>query len=106
MKKTALFVALAAVLGFGIAAPKAEAGGCVAGALVGAGVGHMAHHGVLGAIGGCVGGVAVNKLWVNWQKNHPGATFKDFVGANRDKIQSLGVDPATLETAAGSVGGR
>ena len=34
----------------------AEAKGCLKGALVGGAAGHMVHHGVLGAIGGCVVG--------------------------------------------------
>ena len=34
----------------------AEAKGCMKGALVGGVAGHMVHHGVLGAIGGCVVG--------------------------------------------------
>jgi len=34
----------------------AEAKGCIKGAIVGGAAGHLAHHGVLGAIGGCVVG--------------------------------------------------
>lgn len=34
----------------------AQAAGCIKGALVGGVAGHLAHHGVLGAIGGCAVG--------------------------------------------------
>jgi outer membrane lipoprotein SlyB len=37
-------------------AGSAEAKGCLSGAAVGGLAGHMAHHGVLGAVGGCAVG--------------------------------------------------
>jgi len=55
-----LVLLTAAGLGFGYTAP-AAAIGCFTGGLAGAVAGHMAHHGVLGAIGGCVAGHAYNK---------------------------------------------
>lgn len=41
--------------------PQAQAIGCLSGGLAGAVAGHMAHHGVLGAVGGCVAGHAYKK---------------------------------------------
>ena len=52
-------LALAALLG-GIAMPvagQAEPGGCLKYGAVGAVGGHLAHHGVLGAAGGCAAGM-------------------------------------------------
>lgn len=40
---------------------QARAIGCISGGLAGAVAGHMVHHGVLGAIGGCVAGHTYNK---------------------------------------------
>jgi len=55
MKKLAF--AGAAVLLASIAAPGAQAAGCLSGAAVGGIAGHMAgHHGLLGAAGGCAVG--------------------------------------------------
>jgi hypothetical protein len=39
-----------------IASAPVQAAGCIKGALVGGLAGHMAHHGVLGAAGGCAVG--------------------------------------------------
>jgi outer membrane lipoprotein SlyB len=47
---------IAAAMGMVFAAGQAEAKGCLKGAAVGGLAGHMAHHGVLGAIGGCAVG--------------------------------------------------
>lgn len=47
-------------LGLGYSAP-ANAVGCITGGAAGAVAGHMAHHGVLGAIGGCVAGHEYHK---------------------------------------------
>jgi outer membrane lipoprotein SlyB len=49
---------LAAALAFSFAAGSvpAEAKGCLKGAMVGGVAGHYAHHGVLGAVGGCIVG--------------------------------------------------
>jgi hypothetical protein len=60
--KFRMSVILLAVAGFGVGgnAP-AHAIGCLSGGVAGAVAGHMAHHGVLGAIGGCVAGHEFNK---------------------------------------------
>lgn len=55
MKLVILSTAFALVLAAGVSGP-AEAKGCIKGAVVGGVAGHMAHHGVLGAAGGCVVG--------------------------------------------------
>jgi hypothetical protein len=47
---------IAAAMGMVFAAGQAEAKGCLKGAAVGGLAGHMAHHGVLGAVGGCAVG--------------------------------------------------
>ncbi len=54
MKKT--IIAGVMVLGAAAAAPQAHAIGCLSGGAAGALAGHMAGHGVLGAIGGCIAG--------------------------------------------------
>ena len=48
--------AAALVLAAGFAGGQANAAGCLSGAAVGGVAGHMAHHGVLGAAGGCAVG--------------------------------------------------
>jgi hydroxyethylthiazole kinase-like sugar kinase family protein len=54
--KTLILSAVLA-LGAGCALPNAaHAAGCLKGAVVGGVAGHMAHHGVLGAVGGCAVG--------------------------------------------------
>lgn len=55
MMRRMMFAAAAVVLAAG-AAGQAEAAGCLKGAVVGGVAGHMAHHGVLGAAGGCAVG--------------------------------------------------
>ena len=47
---------IAAAMGMVLAAGQADAKGCLKGAMVGGVAGHMAHHGVLGAVGGCAVG--------------------------------------------------
>ena len=55
--KSAIVAAALALAAPAILLPSAaEAKGCLKGALVGGVAGHMVHHGVLGAIGGCVVG--------------------------------------------------
>ena len=49
-----------AAFGLGANSP-AHAIGCISGGVAGAVAGHMAHHGVLGAIGGCIAGHEYNK---------------------------------------------
>ncbi len=51
---------LVTLAGFGWQSP-AHAIGCISGGVAGAVAGHMAHHGVLGAIGGCIAGHEYNK---------------------------------------------
>lgn len=61
MKVRILFtLALATGLGFGWN-PPAHAIGCISGGVAGAVAGHMVHHGVLGALGGCIAGHEYNK---------------------------------------------
>ena len=55
MKVLTFSAALALALTAGAVGP-AKAAGCIKGALVGGVAGHLAHHGVLGAAGGCVVG--------------------------------------------------
>jgi hypothetical protein len=55
MRIFAVAAIVAFTLGAGLAGP-AQAKGCLKGAVVGGLAGHMAHHGVLGAAGGCAVG--------------------------------------------------
>jgi hypothetical protein len=57
---------LAAAAAFGVlgslaASPPANAIGCISGGVAGAAAGHLAHHGVLGALGGCIAGHEAHK---------------------------------------------
>ena len=56
-----LIVASVLLLGSGMMTPPAHAVGCLSGGAAGALTGHMAGHGVLGALGGCVAGHASKK---------------------------------------------
>ncbi len=49
-------LALATLAGLTAATPPAHAIGCLSGGAAGALAGHMAGHGLLGAVGGCVAG--------------------------------------------------
>ena len=51
-----LMITAAAILSFTMISPPARAIGCLSGGAAGALAGHMAGHGVLGALGGCVAG--------------------------------------------------
>ena len=53
--RTTIFAAMI-ILGVGAAASPAHAISCLSGGAAGALAGHMAGHGVLGAIGGCIAG--------------------------------------------------
>jgi outer membrane lipoprotein SlyB len=53
--RAVLFTAVA-ILGLAAVSPPARAVGCLSGGAAGALAGHMAGHGVLGAIGGCIAG--------------------------------------------------
>jgi hypothetical protein len=55
MRKVTLLAAVAFAITAAAAGP-VEARGCLKGAVVGGIAGHLAHHGVLGAVGGCVVG--------------------------------------------------
>jgi uncharacterized protein YcfJ len=60
--KSRIPVIMLTLAGVGLAAsPPAQAIGCLSGGLAGAVAGHMAHHGVLGAVGGCIAGHEYNK---------------------------------------------
>ena len=56
-----IFLATAVLMGLTAVTPAAHALGCLSGGAAGALAGHMAGHGVLGALGGCVAGHAWNK---------------------------------------------
>lgn len=61
MKWRMLLMALP-VASVGLAlSPPAHAVGCLSGGVAGAVAGHMMHHGVLGAVGGCIAGHEYNK---------------------------------------------
>jgi hypothetical protein len=55
MRASFLLAAIGLVSTIGAFQP-AQAAGCIKGALVGGVAGHLAHHGVLGAVGGCAVG--------------------------------------------------
>jgi hypothetical protein len=57
MRLLPLFGALALVAASGLSAARAEPGGCLKYGAVGAVGGHLMHHGVLGAAGGCAAGM-------------------------------------------------
>ena len=58
--RVAIAALLASTAGVGLSTP-VMAIGCLSGGAAGAVAGHMAHHGVLGAIGGCIAGHEYNK---------------------------------------------
>ncbi len=58
-------IAAAAGLGLIAASPSANAVGCLSGGAAGALAGHMAGHGVLGALGGCIAGHEWHKHQMN-----------------------------------------
>ncbi len=57
--------ALVTVLGLAGSIPAANAVGCLSGGAAGALAGHMAGHGVLGALGGCIAGHEWHKHQMN-----------------------------------------
>ena len=59
--KVRVLITLLSFAGFVGWNTQANAIGCISGGLAGAVAGHMAHHGVLGAIGGCVAGHEYHK---------------------------------------------
>ena len=64
--RKALFV-IVTLFSLGAVNPPAHAIGCLSGGAAGALAGHMAGHGVLGAIGGCIAGHQWHKHQVNKQ---------------------------------------
>ena len=78
--KTRLALLLCAGLVGAPVAARAEPGGCLKYGAVGAVGGHLAHHGVLGAAGGCVSGMYVRHKYRKearqkaalWDQEHPG----------------------------------
>jgi uncharacterized protein YcfJ len=65
--RTTIFAAVT-LLGLGVAtSPPAHAIGCLSGGAAGALAGHMAGHGVLGALGGCIAGHQWHKHQVRQQ---------------------------------------
>ncbi|MFL5283565.1 MAG: hypothetical protein ACJ8AW_21885 [Rhodopila sp.] len=57
-----ILLASTALVFAGVATPRPSyAVGCISGGLAGAAAGHMVHHGVLGAIGGCIAGHEYHK---------------------------------------------
>jgi uncharacterized membrane protein YebE (DUF533 family) len=60
--KSRIAVVMFTIAGFGLGnSASANAIGCLSGGIAGAVAGHMAHHGVLGAVGGCIAGHEYNK---------------------------------------------
>jgi len=49
-------IVVISALGIGFANSPSYAIGCISGGLAGAAAGHLVHHGVLGAVGGCIVG--------------------------------------------------
>ena len=74
-KSIALPIALAVSLGavLPVAPASAEPGGCVKYGAAGAVGGHLAHHGVLGAAGGCVTGMYVRHRYRKQQRRDAAA---------------------------------
>lgn len=60
-------LSIAVILGLAISSPAAQAIGCLSGGAAGALAGHMAGHGILGAVGGCIAGHEWHKHTVRQQ---------------------------------------
>ncbi|NHO31256.1 hypothetical protein [Acetobacter fallax] len=77
---------------------RAEPGGCIKYGAAGAVGGHVAHHGVLGALGGCVTGMYVRHKYRKeakvkadlYDKEHPGAK-----GTTAEKATAYDVEHST-----------
>jgi hypothetical protein len=84
MRALIVTAAFALVLAAGVAGP-AQAKGCLKGAAVGGLAGHMAHHGVLGAAGGCaVGHHMASKQEKQEKQANQAATQEQGTGAQHD----------------------
>ncbi len=74
MSKTLATLTLSLAIAAGAALPaNAEPGGCLKYGAVGAVGGHLAHHGVLGAAGGCVSGMVVRHHYRKEQRREAAA---------------------------------
>ena len=74
MSKTFATLTLSLAIVAGAALPaNAEPGGCLKYGAVGAVGGHLAHHGVLGAAGGCVTGMVVRHHYRKEQRREAAA---------------------------------
>ncbi len=74
MSKTLVTLTLSLAIAAGAVLPaNAEPGGCLKYGAVGAVGGHLAHHGVLGAAGGCVTGMVVRHRYRKEQRREAAA---------------------------------
>ncbi len=86
------------LLGTAVVPAQAEPGGCLKYGAAGAVAGHLAHHGVLGAVGGCVTGMYVRHRYRKeahakaalYDQEHPGAK-----GSYADKAAAYDVEHST-----------
>ena len=77
MLKKSIALPMALALSLGAALPAAaEPGGCLKYGAVGAVGGHLAHHGVLGAAGGCATGMIVRHRYRKQQREQA-AAYRD-----------------------------
>ncbi|MBS1102286.1 hypothetical protein JK202_04530 [Gluconobacter sp. Dm-62] len=99
MKKYLMLAAAAGLLATSITTAEAEPGGCIKYGAAGAVGGHIAnHHGVLGAMGGCVTGMYVRHRYRKearakaalYDKAHPGAK-----GSYEEKATAYDVEHST-----------
>jgi hypothetical protein len=99
MTHRTLLLSTLAALTLGTAAPvRAEPGGCLKYGAAGAVGGHLAHHGVLGAVGGCATGMYVRHKYRKearqkaalYDKEHPGAK-----GSYEEKATAYDVEHST-----------
>ena len=73
MRRALLMIAV--LSGTGALSPSAHALGCLSGGAAGALAGHMAGHGVLGALGGCIAGHQWHKHSVSKQQLQNTASY-------------------------------
>ncbi len=77
--RTALFTVAVATSLLAMSPPEARAVGCLSGGAAGALAGHMAGHGVLGALGGCIAG----HMWHKHQLNQDALQSREQYDAAR-----------------------